>query len=124
MSHVDRGAPSEEEAWAAVLAAWGDEAVHRAYLAGLSDLEGLARAGARYRAVLSERPADPVAARFRDEIVKRATVVGLSSLPRTAPPRLHEGLVRKLVIAATISLGSAAAWAVWRLLQAFSGNPP
>ncbi|HTN52361.1 MAG TPA: hypothetical protein VML50_08175 [Anaeromyxobacter sp.] len=124
MSQVDRGAPKEEEAWAAVLAAWGDEAAHRAYLSRLSDLEGLARAGARYRAVLAERPGDPVATRFRDEIVKRATVVGLSSLPRTAPPPPREGLRRKLVIAASISLGSAAVWAAWRLYQAVTGNPP
>jgi hypothetical protein len=108
--------PSEEEAWAAVVAAWSDEAAHRAYLARFADLDGLAVAAGRYRAVLSERPGDPVAARFREEIVRRATVVGLASLPRTQPAK-RPGALRKVVIVASIVFGAAAAWSVWQLVH-------
>jgi hypothetical protein len=75
----------EAEAWAEVLAAWGDEARHRAYLARFTDLEGLAVAGRRYRDVLLARPGDAVAARLRDEVIRRAMAQGLAALPRTAP---------------------------------------
>jgi hypothetical protein len=115
-------APSEEEAWAAVVAAWNDEAAHRAYLDRLTDLEGLAVAGGRYRPVLRARPDDPVAQRRLDEIVKRATVVGLASLPRTAPAKAPRAVGRKLLVAASFAFGSAAAWAVWRLAQGLLGG--
>ncbi len=73
---------AEAAAWAEVLAAWDDEARHRAYLARFADLEGLATAGGRDRAFLAERPGDAVAARFRDEVLRRAVAHGLASLPR------------------------------------------
>src|SRR5512147_2199250 len=76
---------AEEEAWAQVLAAWADEGAHQAYLGRFHDLDGLAQAGARYRAVLAERPEDAMALRMRAELVKRATVLGLAALPRTRP---------------------------------------
>lgn len=76
---------AEAEAWAAVLAAWEDDGRHRAYLDGLRGLDALALAGGRYRAVLEARPADAVALRWRDEVVRRATVAGLATLPRAAP---------------------------------------
>jgi hypothetical protein len=79
-------AVDEAEAWAEVLLAWDDEARHRAYLARFSDLDGLTVAGRRYRAVLDARPGDPIAERFRAEIVKRATVAGLAQLPRAKLP--------------------------------------
>ncbi|HET8733856.1 MAG TPA: hypothetical protein VFM45_08795 [Anaeromyxobacteraceae bacterium] len=91
------GLEGEPEAWARVEAAWGDEAVHRAYLARFADLEGLAVAGGRYRAALDARPGDPLAARFREEVVKRATVQGLASLPRAAP-RAPDPLRRRLAL--------------------------
>lgn len=75
----------EAAAWAEVEAAWTDEARHRDYLARFHDLEGLAAAGGRYRAALAAHPADPIAARFRDEVVRRAVAHGLASLPRAAP---------------------------------------
>lgn len=97
---------AEAEAWAAVLAAWEDEAAHRAYLARFADLEGLAVAGRRYRAVLAARPADAVAARWRDEVVKRATVAGLALLPRTRPPPLTKvpRTLRNVLLAACFAL--------------------
>jgi hypothetical protein len=105
---------------AAVLAAWDDEAVHRAYLGRPMDLDGLALAGRRYRAVLAERPGDALAARFRDEVVKRAMVQGLAALPRTAPPRRTP----RWVIVAVVGGGSAVlfAWAVTALFRLFTGS--
>jgi hypothetical protein len=73
---------AEARAWEEVVRAWDDEARHRAYLDGQASLEALAVAGTRYRDVLAERPADPVALRFREEVIRRATVAGLALLPR------------------------------------------
>jgi hypothetical protein len=79
------GSAPEAEAWADVVAGWEDEARHRAYLARFTDLEGLATAGRRYRDVLLARPGDRMAARLRDEVVRRALAQGLAALPRSAP---------------------------------------
>lgn len=113
-------AQEEARAWAAVVAAWEDEAAHRAYLARFSDLDGLARAGGRYRAVLVERPADAVAARWRDEVVKRATVQGLAMLPRTAAPAALPRWVKVWGYSVLASLG---AWAAWKLFDLLSRGP-
>jgi hypothetical protein len=118
----DLAAAAEAEAWARVVAAWEDEDAHRAYLARFADLEGLAVAGGRYRAVLAERPGDAVAARFRDEVVKRATVQGLASLPRTVPRQAGK-LQRALAVAALLAVGAAAAWAAFRLAALLTGSP-
>jgi len=99
--------PAEEVAWAELRARWGDPEAHRAFLARFADLEGLARAGARYRAVLAERPDDAEAGRGRDEVLRRATAVGLASMPRTAPPPASSPWMRRGVIA-TLVLGAAA----------------
>ena len=110
----------EDRAWAEVLARWQDEAAHRAFLDGCRDLDALARAGGRYREVLERRPADGVALRWRDEVVRRATVAGLASLPRGATdlPRLPAwvrpaliGLLAVLVVALTfVLLRSVSTW--------------
>jgi len=113
-------AQEEARAWSAVVAAWADEAAHRAYLARFPDLEGLARAGRRYREALSERPGDPVAARWRDEVVKRATVQGLALMPRTAPP---PSLPRWLKVALASLFASLGAWAAWRIFDLLSRPP-
>ncbi|MFO0582454.1 MAG: hypothetical protein U0229_09295 [Anaeromyxobacter sp.] len=113
-------APEEARAWAAVLTAWEDDAAHKAYLNRFADLDGLTRAGTRYRAVLAERPADAIAARWRDEIVKRATVQGLAMLPRTAAPA---ALPRWVKVAAYSALASLGAWAAWKLFDLLSRGP-
>jgi hypothetical protein len=117
-------APRDEEeaaAWQAVVSAWEDEAAHRAYLGRFADLDGLARAGGRYRAVLAERPDDPLARRFRDEIVKRATAAGLAMLPRTAPPRTRD--VPRWVKGAAIGLlATLLAIALYMVQQLASGT--
>ena len=113
---------SEAEAWARVLAAWGDEAAHRAYLAGFHDLAGMTVAGGRYRAVLAERPDDRVAARMRDEVLKRATAYALAALPRkdptaagTAAKRLRAGLA--------VLAGAALVWAVFEAVRLLGARP-
>lgn len=105
---------AEEAAWALVRAAWEDDGAHRAYLARFADLEGLARAGRRYRAVLAADPGDAVAARWRDEVVKRATVQGLANMPRTTPPRK----LPRWVVWAAVGGGSLAA-IVWAAVALF-----
>lgn len=99
--------PAEEAAWAELRARWDDPEAHRAFLARFGDLPGLARAGARYRAVLAERPDDPVALRGRDEVLRRATVVGLAAMPRSAPPPAASPWMRRGLVA-TLVLGAAA----------------
>jgi hypothetical protein len=107
---------ADDEAWAAVLARWEDEEPHHAFLARFGDLAGLAEAGRRYREVLAGKPGDPVALRWRDEIVRRATAQGLMQLPRTSPPAVSPKLVRWAVLAGMIGAGAlAAGWMAWRL---------
>ena len=111
--------PEEEQlGWEALRERWSDDAAHRAWLSGFADLEGLARAGQRYRAVLEANPGDAVAARWRDEILKRATVHGLASLPRTAP---RPALPRWLVPAGVALLGALLAVALWWALRQLVG---
>ena len=106
-----------EAAWAEVTASWADEAAHRRFLDGLPDLDGLAEAGRRYKAVLAERPDDPVAARWREEVLRRATAVALASLPRTRPPRqLPPGLRRTLFVALAVGSLAATAWVLVRMM--------
>jgi hypothetical protein len=114
-------AGGEAEAWDEVLGRWEDEEAHKSYLARFSDLEGLAQAGRRYRDRLAERPGDPVALRFRDEIVKRATVQGIAQLPRAAPPRqLGRGARRALLAALLVAAALSVAWILhaWLGLEA------
>ncbi len=117
------GLEGEPEAWSRVEAAWGDEAVHRAYLARFAGLEGLAVAGGRYRAALEARPGDPLAARFREEVVKRATVQGFAMLPKAAP-RPASPLRRRLALAAVLVSGALTAWAAVRLVTLLAGGAP
>lgn len=109
------GAEAEAAAWAELEARWADPSAHRAYLDRFADLDGLAVAGRRYRAVLQARPEDAQAAAMKAEILKRATVVGLAQLPRT-PPRAPGPWKQRalLVLAAWLALGGA--WLLWKLL--------
>ncbi len=114
--------PSEEVAWSLVLASWGDEAAHRAYLARFTDLEGFAIAGARYRAVLAERPQDPAALRMREELLRKATVVGLASVPRTRRRELPV-TAKRLIQVAVVVFAAILVWAVYRLVVVLGARP-
>ena len=109
---ADAAPPGEAEAWAEVLAGWNDEARHRAYLDRFDDLEGLAAAGRRYRGALLARPGDAMAARQRDEVLRRALAQGLASLPRTAPAARSPIAVRAAALAVLGALVAAAAIAL------------
>ncbi len=114
---------AEAAAWAGVVAAWNDEARHRAYLARFDDLAGLAVAGGRYRAALAARPRDPVAARFRDEVLRRAVAHGLASLPRTEPELPRAKLAVRVAAGAVVAgLVLAAALMASRLLPFVSSG--
>lgn len=122
---VDRTAPAEpgdaasgpaeaDAAWAEVEARWQEEGAHRAFLASHADLDGLAEAGRRYRQVLEARPGDPVALRWRDEVLKKATVLAMAQLPRTRPPQVtgwNRIFLNALLATAFLALLAAAAWA-------------
>jgi len=112
-----------EAAWSEVLRRWGEEEAHLRLLALARDLDALAEVGRRYRGVLDARPGDPVALRFRDEVVKRATAIALSSLPRTARPRALPPLLRRAALVA-VALGSLAValWAWRRIAPALWGG--
>ena len=116
--------PGEAEAWAEVQGAWADEERHGAYLARFGDLEGLAVAGRRYRAVLEARPGDPTALRFRDEILRRATALALVPPPRVEPSRTRAArIVRAAGIALALAFAAVAAAGAIRLLSALGGRP-
>jgi hypothetical protein len=113
-------AGDEARAWAEVLAAWEDEAVHRAFLARFADLEGLARAGARYREALALRPDDPVAGRWRDEVLKRATAAGLASIPRAAPAASRvPRWVRPAFLAFLAAAVAVLSWSLFRVIASW-----
>lgn len=105
----------EDEAWAAVTAHWQDEEAHRAYLGARADLDGLAEAGRRYRAAMERDPADAVAARWRDEVIRRASVIALAQLPRTKAPSQRPGLRRAVVVALIVAFLVAIAYALMRI---------
>ncbi len=117
-SSPSENVPAEEAAWAELLLAWDDEARHRAYLARFTDLDARAVAGRRYRDALATRPDDPVAARFRDEVVKRAMVLGLVALPRTPPPARGR---RKIARAAVLAFGAALGATTWWVVHSLGG---
>jgi hypothetical protein len=107
---------AEPAAWAEVEARWGEVAVHHAYLARFPDLDGLTTAGRRYREVLARRPDDQVALAMKAEILKRATVVGLSMLPRSEAGAASGGRWKRyayLLLAAW--LGTTLAFLAWKL---------
>jgi hypothetical protein len=112
---------SGDEAWAAVVAAWDDDEAHRAYLARCTDLDTLAQAGGRYRDVLAERPADAAAARWRDEVIRRATVAGLASFPRgaAAVPRVPRWVRPAFLVLLGVAV-VALAVALFRVLSSWS----
>lgn len=118
----DGAAPAGEgEAWAEVLAAWDDEERHRAYLARFTDLDGLAVAGRRYREALLARPGDAIAARFRDEVVRRAVAQGLATLPRGVPAVARARSAARL---AAVALAAALAVAALLAAGAWAGAAP
>lgn len=110
-------AGDDDAAWAEVVARWGDHEAHRAYLARFSDLDGLAVAGRRYRDVLEARPDDAVAARFRDEVLRRATARALAALPRSGPVHPASRWIRWAGAALAGALLGAAAWLLIMLLR-------
>jgi hypothetical protein len=112
-----RTALPDDDAWSELLGRWTDEAAHRAYLARFSDLPGLTEAGARYREVLDRRPNDPMALRARDEIVKRASVLALSQLPRTKPPQETPRWMKRIMMLLVLLLGLGAVVLILRLVS-------
>jgi hypothetical protein len=107
----------EEAAFSALRARWDDEEAHRAFLSRFADLEGLARAGARYREVLAESPLDGPATRARDEILKRATALGLRELPGPGAPNAAPRAIKWGAVALLVgALFGAAVWVVYTLV--------
>jgi hypothetical protein len=123
-SDPSENVPAEEAAWAEVLLGWADEARHRAYLDRFPDLEGLAVAGRRYREALDARPGDPIAARFRDEVVKRAMVQGLVGLPRTPPQEKRRSRVARAAAVAFAASLAATAWWAFHSMGGLMGAAP
>lgn len=117
--HPADGAREGDEvaAWAEVQARWAEQPAHLAYLARFPDLDGLTTAGRRYRDALAARPGDTMALAMKAEVVKRATVVGLAMLPRTAPARTASPLWRRATIVLGVAwLVVAGGWMAWKLL--------
>ena len=106
-----------DAAWAELTGRWDDPAAHRDLLATCQDLEALAEVGRRYRGVLEARPDDPMAREMKGEILKRATVIGLSQLPRTRPPVIRSGTwPRRLLLGAVLVVAVGVSWLLGRLI--------
>jgi hypothetical protein len=107
-----------EAAWAEVTARWSDDGAHRAFLDRFGDLAGLAEVGRRYKGVLDAQPDEPIALRWRDEVVKRAAALALAQLPRTKPPRQVSGRLQRVLLVAIASASLAAiGWMLLRLAR-------
>jgi cytochrome bd-type quinol oxidase subunit 1 len=116
MTNAD--ATASDAAWAALEQRWEEEAAHKELLAACSDLEALAEVGRRYRAVLERRPGDAMAQAAKAEILKRATVIGLSQLPRTRIPDVQAGpWPRRLILAGAAVVASILAWVLVALVR-------
>lgn len=86
---AEEHAPSAEvrQQWAQVLANWSAPAAHEALLQWADASAELASVGRLYRIRLARWPADPAAARGRDEVLRRVAVKSLehdSSVTRSA----------------------------------------
>jgi hypothetical protein len=120
-SHAPPGAGAQADeiaAWDALVRRWEEEEAHRAYLARATDLDALAEAGRRYKAILDARPGDAVAIRWREEVVKRATAVAFASLPRGFDPEVvarRARLVRAVGWGLVAALFAVAGWLAVRL---------
>jgi len=107
---------TEDEAWADLTARWSDEEAHRVYLSRFNDLAALAAAGSRYREALARTPGDPMALRWREELIRKATVLAMSQMPRTAPPRpVPPGLRRAILALLALASLSMVVWIATRL---------
>ncbi len=106
--------PDEEAAWSELRSRWQDPEAHEAFLSRFADLEGLARAGAHYRDVLATSPSDEAAQKGRNEVLKRATALGLVAIPRTPAPADEPRALKwgALAVLASALLG-AAGWVAW-----------
>jgi hypothetical protein len=111
-------AAGSDAAWAALEQRWEEPAAHKELLAACADLEALAEVGRRYRAVLERRPGDAMAQAAKAEILKRATVIGLSQLPRTRVPNLQQGpWPRRIILAGAAVVASILAWVLVALVR-------
>lgn len=114
---TEQSHPPIEAAWDELTRRWDDREAHLSLLAACTDLDALAEVGRRYRAVLEERPTDPVAREMKGEILKRAAVIGLAQLPRTKPPVMRSGVwPRRLMLGGVLVLAVAVSWLLGRLL--------
>jgi hypothetical protein len=120
-SPVASASPGGDDAWSEVVAHWEDDAAHEAYLDRFTDLPSLGDAGQHYREVLDARPSDETARRWRDEIVKRASVIALSQIPRTRPPQPTPRWARAAIGAGIAGLVIAIVVIVLRLIQSLKG---
>lgn len=62
------------DAWRAVLESWDDPVMHERFFRQSEAEDALATAGRLYRIRLESAPEDPVAARGRDEVLRRAAL--------------------------------------------------
>jgi hypothetical protein len=112
---------SDEAAWAEVRTRWQDEEAHRAYLGRANSLDDLAQVGRRYKEALDRSPGDPVALRWRDEVIRRASIQALSQIPRTPQPRFpaHRPFAPMLLISVAVLLAGLLAWFAWVGMRMF-----
>ena len=68
--------------------------------------------------MLEGTPDDAVAAAGRDEVLRKATVLGLAAVPRTVPPESMSPWVKRGLVATLAVLGlGVAAWTAFALLR-------
>lgn len=99
--------PWLQTAWVALLGRWGELDQHDALVVEALGKGEMPALGRLYRLYLSRVPADPLAQRGREEVVRRASVPGLTSMAPRGPQEtspLLLGLVAALGLAVLVGI--------------------
>jgi hypothetical protein len=103
----DFALPAPVEAmWKDLNAHWSDLARHEAFLDACSLADLLTEAVRRYRFKAEENPADPVAARYRDQLIER--LMAVASLPSREAQGTARSPRRAIGVAGFVMLGVVA----------------
>ena len=103
-----------ESAWQRVLAEWGDEKAHKAFLMLCASTGQLAEAGRRYRDVRERDPERAEAAKAQIDRVLGLAMQNLSALK--TEPTARSARTKVLLIAMGVS-GAMIASALWAVLR-------
>ena len=108
-----------QDGWVALLGRWGELDQHDALIVSALGKGEMPALGRLYRLYLARAPEDPLARRGREEVVRRASVPGLTAAPVARTEQQPQWMVALVVV-----MGLSAAIAAILLVRALLGEPP